>query len=57
MELQQLSIGQMAKLNHVSEQTLRLYDKMDLLKPMSEESDEENTTDSIGDEKLSIDDK
>lgn len=30
---------------------------MDLLKPMSEESDEENTTDSIGDEKLSIDDK
>lgn len=34
MELQQLSIGQMAKLNHVSEQTLRLYDKMDLLKPI-----------------------
>lgn len=35
MDLQHLSIGQMAKLNHVSEQTLRLYDKMDLLKPIS----------------------
>ena len=34
MNLQQLSIGQMAKLNHVSEQTLRLYDKMNLLKPI-----------------------
>lgn len=34
MDLQHLSIGQMAKLNHVSEQTLRLYDKMDLLKPI-----------------------
>ncbi|MCD8217811.1 MAG: helix-turn-helix domain-containing protein [Clostridiales bacterium] len=32
--LQKLSIGQMAKLNHISEQTLRLYDKMDLLKPL-----------------------
>ena len=27
MDLQKLSIGQMAELNHVSEQTLRLYDK------------------------------
>lgn len=34
MNLQRLSIGQMAKLNHISEQTLRLYDKMDLLKPI-----------------------
>lgn len=33
MILEQLSIGQMAKLNHVSEQTLRLYDKMRLLTP------------------------
>jgi len=33
MTFDQLSIGQMAKLNRVSEQTLRLYDKMDLLKP------------------------
>ncbi len=28
-----LTIGQMAKMNHVSEQTLRLYDKMGLLRP------------------------
>ena len=35
MDLQHLSIGQMAKLNHISEQTLRLYDKMNLLKPIS----------------------
>ena len=34
MDLQHLSIGQMAKLNHVSEQTLRLYDNMNLLKPI-----------------------
>lgn len=34
MDLQRLSIGEMAKLNHVSEQALRLYDKMDLLKPI-----------------------
>lgn len=33
MDLQKLSIGQMAKLNHVSEQTLRLYDKEGLLVP------------------------
>jgi DNA-binding transcriptional MerR regulator len=33
MKLDQLSIGQMAQLNRVSEQTLRLYDKMGLLKP------------------------
>jgi DNA-binding transcriptional MerR regulator/effector-binding domain-containing protein len=33
MILDQLSIGQMAKLNRVSEQTLRLYDKMGLLTP------------------------
>lgn len=33
MDLQKLSIGQMAELNHVSEQTLRLYDKEGLLIP------------------------
>lgn len=33
MKLDQLSIGQMSKLNRVSEQTLRLYDRMGLLKP------------------------
>lgn len=33
MNLKKLSIGQMAKLNKISEQTLRLYDKMNLLKP------------------------
>lgn len=33
MDLQKLSIGQMAELNHVSEQTLRLYDKEVLLVP------------------------
>ncbi|MDO4546261.1 MAG: MerR family transcriptional regulator [Bacillota bacterium] len=34
MELEKLSIGQMAKLNRVSEQTLRLYDREGLLNPM-----------------------
>ena len=33
MDLQKLSIGPMAELNHVSEQTLRLYDKEGLLVP------------------------
>lgn len=33
MDLQKLSIGQMAELNHVSDQTLRLYDKEGLLVP------------------------
>ena len=33
MDLQKLSIGQMAELNHVSEQALRLYDKEGLLVP------------------------
>ena len=28
-----LSIGQMARLNHLTIQTLRLYDKLNLLKP------------------------
>lgn len=32
MDLQKLTIGQMAQLNHISEQTLRLYDKEGLLK-------------------------
>lgn len=36
----QLTIGQMAKLNNVTEQTLRLYDKMGLLVPASR--DDEN---------------
>ncbi len=33
MDLEQLTIGKMAALNHVSEQTLRLYDKMGLFTP------------------------
>lgn len=33
MDLQRLSIGQMAQLNHVSEQTLRLYSRNGLLTP------------------------
>ncbi len=33
MDLEQISIGKMAELNHVSEQTLRLYDRIGLLKP------------------------
>ena len=32
MDLQRLTIGQMAQLNHISEQTLRLYDREGLLK-------------------------
>lgn len=35
MDLQKLTIGQMAQLNHISEQTLRLYDKEGLLKAQS----------------------
>ncbi len=31
--MQQLTIGQMAKLNHISEQTLRLYDRIGLFSP------------------------
>lgn len=31
--MERLTIGQMAKLNHVSEQTLRFYDKLHLLEP------------------------
>lgn len=31
--MERLSIGKMAKLNHISEQTLRLYDRLGLLKP------------------------
>lgn len=34
MDLQRLSIGQMAKLNRISQQTLRLYDREGLLTPM-----------------------
>ena len=33
MNLEKLSIGQMAGLNNISEQTLRLYDRMNLLSP------------------------
>ncbi|MGI5977175.1 MAG: MerR family transcriptional regulator [Candidatus Limivicinus sp.] len=33
MDLQKLTIGQMAELNRISEQTLRLYDREGLLKP------------------------
>ena len=32
--MEKLSIGQMAKLNQVSIQALRLYDEMDILKPI-----------------------
>lgn len=39
MDLQRLTIGQMAELNHVSEQTLRLYDREGLLKPQYTDSD------------------
>lgn len=31
--MERLSIGKMTKLNHISEQTLRLYDRLGLLKP------------------------
>ena len=34
MNLQRLTIGQMAKLNQISQQTLRLYDREGLLTPM-----------------------
>lgn len=34
-----LSIGQMAKINHVSEQTLRLYDREGLLKPLRRDAE------------------
>lgn len=37
--MNKFTIGQMAKLNHISEQTLRLYDRMDLLKPCQREED------------------
>ncbi len=33
LEIEKLTIGQMARINHVSEQTLRLYDRMGILKP------------------------
>lgn len=33
MDLQKLTIGQMADMNHISEQALRLYDREGLLKP------------------------
>ena len=33
MDTKKLTIGQMAKLNHITKQTLRLYDKKGLLKP------------------------
>ena len=33
MDYQKLTIGQMAKLNHISEQSLRLYDREGLLSP------------------------
>lgn len=33
MKMEKFTIGQMAKLNHISEQTLRFYDKMGILMP------------------------
>lgn len=38
MDAMRLSIGQMARLNHVTEQTLRLYDKQGLLPPIAVDS-------------------
>ncbi|MCQ4636217.1 helix-turn-helix domain-containing protein [Anaerovorax odorimutans] len=38
MDLQKLTIGQMAKLNRISQQTLRLYDREGLLTPMITDS-------------------
>ena len=35
VKIMDLSIGQMARINHISIQTLRLYDKMGLLKPVA----------------------
>jgi DNA-binding transcriptional MerR regulator len=35
LKIEKLTIGQMARINHISEQTLRLYDRMDILKPSS----------------------
>ena len=35
LKIEKLTIGQMARINHISEQTLRLYDRMDILKPDS----------------------
>ena len=37
--MKHLSVGEMAKLNHVSEQTLRLYDRMGLLCPTERSSE------------------
>ena len=34
MDLRRLTIGEMAALNHISEQTLRLYDREELLVPL-----------------------
>lgn len=34
MDTKKFTIGQMAKINHVTEQTLRLYDRKNLLKPI-----------------------
>lgn len=39
MNLDRLTIGQMAKLNRISQQTLRLYDREGLLTPMTTDSD------------------
>lgn len=39
MDLQKLTIGQMAKLNRISQQTLRLYDREGLLRPMITDPD------------------
>lgn len=37
--MKNISIGQMAKLNHISEQTLRLYDRLGLLIPYNRDSE------------------
>ncbi|MEM1484405.1 MerR family transcriptional regulator [Oscillospiraceae bacterium PP1C4] len=40
MDMERLTVGQMARLNNISEQTLRLYDRKNLLKPL--QTDEQN---------------
>lgn len=34
LDVKKMTIGQMAKMNHISEQTLRLYDREGLLSPL-----------------------
>ena len=40
LDVKKMTIGQMARMNHISEQTLRLYDREGLLSPLGR--DEKN---------------